>query len=210
LIGYVRENLDDHKHGSEEASFYTSEAFTKYTQNRRRWLKMKANINRKTATQQQQQQHQQQQQQKAQQQQQQHLQQIQEPDPPPSSFGRMSTSAPNLGYFSTTTKRNNKAATMDLFPELKKFLENASKDDESLRSFLTDARSYASDEEKSFVVIEKQEKQHNQPPTLPKRTRDAGSKKKLNTRKKAKNKIKATNNINNNSNRFIGSQSSHR
>jgi len=199
LIGYIRENIDDHKQGSEEASFYTSEAFTKYTQDRRRWLRNKASTNRKTTTQQQQQQ-----QQQPQKSQQQRLQQIQESDPPPSSFGRMSTSAPNLGYNSSHGKRNNRARAGDIFPELKQFLKDASRDDESLRSFLTDARSYASDEESSFMVIEKQEKQNTQPPPVPKRTRDAVSKKKLTTRKKAKNKIKANNSS------TLNSQSSHR
>lgn len=192
LIGYIRENIDDHKHGSEKASFYTSEAFTKYTQDRRRWLRNKAKTNRKTTTQQQQQQ----QPKKAQQQ---RLQQIQESEPPPSSFGRMSTSAPNLGYNSS----NNKTRAGNIFPELKQFLDDASKDDESLRSFLTDARSYASDEESAFMVIEKQEKQNNSPPTVPKRTRDAASKKKPSTKKRSKNKIKANNTT-------MNSQSSHR
>lgn len=199
LIGYVRDNLDDLKKGSEEASFYTSEAFTKYTQDRRRWLRHKAMNNRKTTTQ-----HQQSQQSQPPHNQ---LHKIEESEEPPSSFRRMSTSAPNLGYFSGHSKRKNRN-TGDVFPELKKFLDGAAADDRSLRSFLTGAMSptqtHESDEEKSFIVLDRKEKSIQQPPTLPKRTRDGGSKKKLNTRKKARNKIRANNS------EPITSKSSHR
>jgi len=39
LIGYVRENIDNHKYGSDLPSFYTKESFGHYTQNRRKMIR---------------------------------------------------------------------------------------------------------------------------------------------------------------------------
>merc|ERR1739845_205272 len=36
MIGYVRENIDDHKPGSDLPAFYSEEGFKQYTQNRRK------------------------------------------------------------------------------------------------------------------------------------------------------------------------------
>ena len=36
MVGYVRENIDTHKPGSDMPAFYTKDGFTRYTQNRRK------------------------------------------------------------------------------------------------------------------------------------------------------------------------------
>ena len=42
LIGYVRENIDTHKPGSDLPSFYTKDGFTEYTQSRRKLYRFKS------------------------------------------------------------------------------------------------------------------------------------------------------------------------
>merc|ERR1711933_528810 len=42
MVGYVRENIDTEKPGSDMPAFYTKDGFTRYTQNRRKLQQMKA------------------------------------------------------------------------------------------------------------------------------------------------------------------------